>query len=191
MRTFIAAFLVLLLGMAGRADALTVAFSFDDEPSADMNGRAHIGGTVTGLLFGLQDNTANQIPTAFQITSDVSGFGMTQTYYDSFVLTFGSGITLSSGTVTDADLLFNFQDPGATLYQIAFNSSGASNQNRLIWNGGVTPVVGIGNDDGFAGATYSAAVTPIPAALPLFASALSGLGYLGWRRRKSAQAATA
>lgn len=30
------------------------------------------------------------------------------------------------------------------------------------------------------------AVTPIPAALPLFASALGGLGLLGWRRRKSA-----
>jgi hypothetical protein len=27
--------------------------------------------------------------------------------------------------------------------------------------------------------------TPIPAALPLFASALGGLGYVGWRRRKS------
>jgi len=33
-----------------------------------------------------------------------------------------------------------------------------------------------------------AAVTPIPAALPLFISALGGLGYLGWRRRKSAAA---
>ena len=28
--------------------------------------------------------------------------------------------------------------------------------------------------------------TPIPAALPLFVSALGGLGYLGWRRRKAA-----
>jgi hypothetical protein len=30
-----------------------------------------------------------------------------------------------------------------------------------------------------------AAVTPIPAALPLFASALGGLGFIGWRRNKS------
>jgi CHRD domain len=29
------------------------------------------------------------------------------------------------------------------------------------------------------------ALTPIPAALPLLASALGGLGYLGWRRRRS------
>jgi hypothetical protein len=31
----------------------------------------------------------------------------------------------------------------------------------------------------------STAVTPIPAALPLFAAALSGLGLAAWRRRKS------
>jgi hypothetical protein len=33
------------------------------------------------------------------------------------------------------------------------------------------------------------ATTPIPAALPLFASALGGLGFFGWRRRKNAAAA--
>ncbi|WP_395017625.1 hypothetical protein [Dongia sp.] len=32
----------------------------------------------------------------------------------------------------------------------------------------------------------SVATTPIPAALPLFAAALGGLGLVGWRRRKSA-----
>lgn len=33
------------------------------------------------------------------------------------------------------------------------------------------------------------ATTPIPAALPLFASALGGLSFFGWRRRKNAAAA--
>jgi len=33
------------------------------------------------------------------------------------------------------------------------------------------------------------ATTPVPAALPLFASALAGLGFLGWRRKKEATAA--
>jgi hypothetical protein len=32
----------------------------------------------------------------------------------------------------------------------------------------------------------SVAATPIPAALPLFAAALGGLGFMGWRRRKAA-----
>jgi hypothetical protein len=35
-------------------------------------------------------------------------------------------------------------------------------------------------------ATLTIAATPIPAALPLFASALGGLGFIGWKRRKSA-----
>jgi hypothetical protein len=33
------------------------------------------------------------------------------------------------------------------------------------------------------------ATTPLPAALPLFASGLGALGLLGWRRKRKAQAA--
>jgi hypothetical protein len=32
-------------------------------------------------------------------------------------------------------------------------------------------------------------LTPLPAALPLFATGLIGLGLLGWRRKRKAQAA--
>jgi hypothetical protein len=35
------------------------------------------------------------------------------------------------------------------------------------------------------------AATPIPAALPLFASALGGLGFLGWKRRKTRRSVSA
>ena len=34
----------------------------------------------------------------------------------------------------------------------------------------------------------TAAVVPLPAALPLFAAGLSAMGFLGWRRRKVAVA---
>jgi hypothetical protein len=34
---------------------------------------------------------------------------------------------------------------------------------------------------------YQVAATPIPAALPLFASGLAGLGLFGWRRRKNSR----
>ena len=33
--------------------------------------------------------------------------------------------------------------------------------------------------------------TPLPAALPLFVSGIGGLGLLGWRRKRKAQAAAA
>jgi hypothetical protein len=34
--------------------------------------------------------------------------------------------------------------------------------------------------------SYSVSATPIPATLPLFISALGGLGFVGWRHRKLA-----
>lgn len=37
--------------------------------------------------------------------------------------------------------------------------------------------------------TLTVAATPIPATLPLLATALGGLGFAGWQRRKSAQPA--
>jgi len=37
----------------------------------------------------------------------------------------------------------------------------------------------------------SSSATPLPAALPLFATGLGGLGFLGWRRKRKAQAVTA
>jgi hypothetical protein len=39
--------------------------------------------------------------------------------------------------------------------------------------------------------SWSVAATPLPAALPLFATGLGGLGLLGWRRRRKSHAAVA
>ena len=53
-----------------------------------------------------------------------------------------------------------------------------------------------GNSDiiGFTAGYWTASIptvstTPLPAALPLFATGLGGLGFLSWRRKKKAQAA--
>ena len=37
--------------------------------------------------------------------------------------------------------------------------------------------------------TVAGAATPLPAALPLFASGLGAMGFLGWRRKRKAIAA--
>jgi Ice-binding-like len=42
---------------------------------------------------------------------------------------------------------------------------------------------------GFSGGSNGIIVTPLPAALPLFATGLGALGLLGWRRKRKAQAA--
>jgi hypothetical protein len=40
-----------------------------------------------------------------------------------------------------------------------------------------------------AGTINAVATTPIPAALPLLATALGGMGFMGWRRKRQQQAA--
>jgi len=45
-----------------------------------------------------------------------------------------------------------------------------------------------GADGGGDGYLTSNVATPLPATLPLFATALGGLGLLGWRRKRKAQA---
>lgn len=47
------------------------------------------------------------------------------------------------------------------------------------------------SDDGSEAVFAEVAVTPLPAALPLFASGFGAMSLLGWRRRRKAQAAVA
>jgi len=51
--------------------------------------------------------------------------------------------------------------------------------------------VGLSLDDFFFTAEASNIATPLPAALPLFASGIGGLGLLGWRKKKKAAAIAA
>jgi hypothetical protein len=59
-------------------------------------------------------------------------------------------------------------------YSIAMNSSGDISQGTKTYGFSITDF------------TASVSTTPIPATLPLFASALAGIGFLGWKRRRSA-----
>jgi hypothetical protein len=48
-----------------------------------------------------------------------------------------------------------------------------------------------GDGFGLASVTFDTAPTPLPAALPLFATGLGALGLLGWRRKRKAAASAA
>ena len=171
-----------LVSLAANASAATYSFTFYDDPSASIFNRTHLGGSVTGLIYGLEDDLEDQTPDAVEFTSDVSGLGLVDLFYDVFTFIGGDGISVSGGQITSADLSLNFDDSAVQGTQLRLN---ASDYNSLIWNGGGGPFAGIGNRDGFAGVTFTQlSEVPVPASLPLI---LVGMGAFGlMRRRKKA-----
>lgn len=97
-------------------------------------------------------------------------------------------------------------DPNATLFNLYDNNTGlylqGGQSDTKTLNGwlstyallGADQLQGIWIGEGLSGGDTGAdsltvnslTITPIPAALPLFATGLGGLGFLGWRRKKKA-----
>jgi hypothetical protein len=178
---------ILGAGAPRAAHALTFTFSFTNS--------ANGGGTVTGTIYGLSDNTSNESSTEIDITSNTLGFGLgtygtaaAPGYFDNGAPGFDS-FSVSGGVITSAQLEYFGEfnsSPNVTCCSLYLY------YNTAYSNGyGLTDSSSSVNDtqddsDIFA----NVATTPIPSALPLF---LSGLGAMGWfscrRRRKSAAAA--
>ena len=188
----IGAFVSALAMCATAAEALAadVSFMFEDGATNQFYGRGHVAGTVTGTLLGLTDN-ATSLPTAIQIFSSPDLIGLVEgTYTGSYVT--GTGFTMAGGTIVAANLFFNFSDANSNSFQMRFNCTdpgacpgATANLNLLFWNGGSTPVVGTGNQAGFAGATYGSinAAVPEPATWSLVLIGFGAVG-AGMRRRR-------
>jgi hypothetical protein len=88
------------------------------------------------------------------------------------------GPSLSTIAATGYSGLVSF-----TILASAFNSGVGSNTFTVVVSNDACPECG--TKDNPTGLLVSANAVPLPAALPLFGSALAGMGVLGWRRRKS------
>ena len=95
-----------------------------------------------------------------------------------------TGVSLTAGT-----WYFLYITAGAadTFDAWNFNSTGATGTEETFCNLGSCPFTqsrSLGAFDVVGGVT----ATPLPTALPLFVSGLGGIGLLGWRRKRKAQA---
>ena len=95
----------------------------------------------------------------------------------SFVFGPTLNVTLGNGGVSDA---------GAYLVQIGLGTSANVGPGQVAYLG-LSDRAYPGSDFDFQDLTLSITATPLPAALPLFASGLGALGLLGWRRKRKVQ----
>ena len=105
--------------------------------------------------------------------------------FSNLVAAIAAGASVPVGNVTITNTDDGFGHPlGGVRFDVGFASPGDT------FDGNVDNfTIGINN----ANTTYdfeaAAAATPLPAALPLFASGLGAMGFIGWRRKRKALAA--
>jgi hypothetical protein len=147
------------------------------------------GGTVEGTVTFPSSADGSYEASSVVVTSNTAGFGLgeyvgalTEITYDSFVV--------SGGEITSATNFLDFGDANlvngavtcCSLEFYAFDSildGGLNNANGEVTDGPGSPV------------TFTLATTPIPAALPLFATGIGALGLFGWRKRRRSTLAAA
>jgi hypothetical protein len=99
------------------------------------------------------------------------------------VTVFDGSLQIGSHTYTglnhDADLSFALTST-SPITEVDFSSTSGFKEFKHFELSGLTRVVG-----------NPPPRTPLPAALPLFGTGLFGMGFLGWRRKRKAQAAAA
>jgi hypothetical protein len=93
-----------------------------------------------------------------------------------FFSAFGTALDASTNLQTTFGALFSTEFAGEFPLDLAaaLNSGGTLNGPLSVE---------------FLAGPFSSTATPVPAALPLFASGLGAFGMLGWRRKRKAQAA--
>jgi hypothetical protein len=160
------------------SQALTFQYSF-------TNNFGNVSGTVSGVIEGVLDNSTSPA-TAFYINSYPAGLAASGVVTPFEVIAnahiFNNSFTVVNGAITATNFLagndvaesvwvFDFESPIAEVFALSHLPAEVGHEGA---------------------ATFSlVAETPLPAALPLFATGLGALGLIGWRRKKKTAALAA
>jgi hypothetical protein len=182
----------------GPASAATVTFSGTGAPSVDpLGGAVTVGPNSFGILTW-SDGGFNG-PITFNPSGLDNDFVATSF---TFSFTYTGPSSLSLNTSFDTGLTKFVPTPpntGAGAWNTTFNGDtvtftapGAINDlnpgDEFTLIVGLVPTSGFVPADFSYTATWTGTETPLPATLPLFATALGGLGLLGWRMKRKPQA---
>ena len=135
------------------------------------------GDSPTGsILFQSATQTRTQVGDVLPVTFDTNSLALNVSLEYVFFLDLGDGpasFPINVGRVDEAFFLGRMVTSGI----------GSSDSFSLL---STIPWINVlsGSDAAFT-ATFSSAI-PLPAAFPLFATALAGMGLLGWRRKRKA-----
>ena len=159
--------------------------------SATLNGT--IGTAANTYVLGINRGLS---------TRNFSAVGLSGVTFDSVLTVTGAGVLGGTDFVTATGISAPFQISGSNITAVIPLSilpvvGSFASADQFLWNfwtrgsvGGVAVALNPGLAD-FAPDNSDATVTPLPAALPLFASGGGLLGFLGWRRKRKNAAAIA
>ena len=184
--------LALFGALSGEAQALDFNFSVTNDPTW-----GNVSGTFTGEVFGLVDN-ATSSATSVEIFTWPAGLIplANQPNYTAPIdaTTWNSQIentfTVVAGVIVSGDFHADNATAVSSLDRLYLNGTGCqsgptcsflslgSSNSQYIWATSNAFTL-------FTQATPTS-TTPLPAALPLFATGLGALGLLGWRRKRKA-----
>jgi hypothetical protein len=181
----VVAAVTLAFGLSSAAQAVPVTLStFTFSGQCDSSVPGNCTGTGNGTLV-LENYTLG----AGISTSNFQSFTYQSTVYSFSFSGIGTDGQIVNGIGTGgiSNIFGNLPTSPGSL-------PGQANVTMLITTGGTIFNSGIGfwcagvncNDDQGTSSVWSE--TPLPAALPLFATGIGGLGLLGWRRKRKAQA---
>ena len=169
------------LGVGNPVQAATFTFSFNN-----VNGA--VNGTVSGMIV-LPNGNGTFAASSLSITGFPSALNLGAPPINFVPPVNENSFTVSNGNITSGH--FNANINGNTAFLLAslvFGNAGASALDLL--NCACFGTQGV-RDTSSSTLTFAVAATPLPAALPLFATGLGVLGLLGWRRKRKAAALAA
>jgi hypothetical protein len=152
--------------------------------SATLNGT--IGNAADTYVLGINRGLS---------TRNFSAVGLPGVTFDSVLTVTGAGVLGGTDFVTATGISAPFQISGSSITAVIPLSilpivGSFTTADQFLWNfwtrGSLNGVAVAGNSGlaDFAPNSSDASVTPLPSALPLFASGGGLLGYLGWRRKR-------